>query len=224
MTRHATSTGRTRQVHLFVAAFVGTALLLRLGLTIFSPDTVPGEDPALGERLVRFVSYFTVESNLAVLLSSLAVLRGADVATTGLRMLRLTSLVGITVTGIVYLVVLSDDPVDRPALSSVVNVMLHYLAPPLTLVAWLAAGPWPRFAWADVGRMLGWPVVWGLWIVALGELSDWYPYGFIDVNLHGYGDVAVSFVGIVGFAVVLGALFTLIDRWRHRAASAAAGP
>ncbi len=214
------STSRARQVHLLLGAFVGAALLLRLGLTIFAPDHVAGEDPGLGTRLVRFVSYFTVESAFAVLLASLAVVRGADLETTWMRTLRLASLVGITVTGIVYVLVLSDDPVDRSTASWIANVMLHYLAPPLTLLAWLAVGPWPGFRWADVGRILLWPVVWGSWIALYGELSQWYPYGFVDVNTHGYGAVALNFGGIVFFAIVLGGLVTLGDRWRRRSAGA----
>lgn len=215
------SSPRARQIHLLLGTFVGAALLLRLGLTIVAPDPVPGEDPGLGTRLVRYVSYFTVESNFAVLLASLAVVRGAELGTTWMRTLRLASLVGITVTGIVYVLVLSDDPVDRSTASWIANVMLHYLAPPLTLMAWLTVGPWPGFRWADAGRILLWPVIWGSWIVLFGELSGWYPYGFVDVDAHGYAAVAVNFGGIVGFAVVLGALFTLGDRWRRRNADAA---
>lgn len=207
-----------RRLHWWLAVFIAAALLLRLGLTIFAPDPpLTGEDaPGLGLRLVRFVSYFTIESAAAVLLASVVIVRGVPLDTPWVRALRLASLIGITVTGIVYVVVLSGEPVDRSALSSVANLALHYVAPPLTVLVWLVVGPWPGFRWADIARVMVWPVLWGSWTALHGELSHWYPYGFVDVNKHGYGTVAVNFLFIVLFAGVLGAAFTLGDRRRGR--------
>lgn len=205
-----------RRAHVFLAAFVAAALLLRLGLTIFDPDPAPG-DPNLLTRMIRFVSYFTIESNFAVLLASLAVVTDKALGEPWMRALRLASLIGITVTGIVYVTILAGDS-DLTGWSSVANYMLHYIAPPLTIVVWLAVGPWPGFAWADLARALIWPLLWIVYTLIHGAIAEWYPYPFIDVIVKGYGKVTVSIIFITIFAVVLGSAFVVIDRWRARRA------
>lgn len=203
-----------RRLHWVLFAVAGGGLLLRLVLVIFHPDAAP-DDPDLLTRLVRFVSYFTIQSNLVVLLASLAVLQGRDLTTPWQRALRLASLVGISVTGIVYVTILAGDS-SPTGLSAVANFLLHYLCPPLAVLVWLVAGPWTALRLDDLGRMLIWPVLWIAYTLGRGAIVDWYPYGFIDVGLHGYGKVAVNVVVIVVFALLLGAAYTWIDRWRAR--------
>ncbi len=190
-----------RRAHLLLACVAAAGLLLRLVLTIVHPDPEP-DSPELLERLVRYVSYFTTQSNVAVLLASVAVLRGADLQTRWHRALRLASLIGITVTGIVYVTILAGAS-THTGLSAVANALLHYACPPLAVVIWLVAGPWPRLTLADLRRMLIWPVLWIAYTLIRGAITGWYPYGFIDVGLHGYGGVAVSVAGILVFAVLL---------------------
>src|SRR6476659_1880762 len=99
------ATTTAKRVQLFVACFVGAALLLRLGLTIFHPEA--DLDPHVLVRLERFISYFTIQSNIVVFLAALAVVKGKPLDEPWWKALRLASLIGITVTGIVYVVVLA---------------------------------------------------------------------------------------------------------------------
>lgn len=210
-----TASTTAKRVQLFIAVFVGAALLLRLGLTIFDPDPAP-DDPDLLTRMIRFVSYFTIESNFVVLLAAIAVVRLKPTDDLLWRTVRLASLVGITVTGIVYVVVLSGDA-ENTGLSQVANYMLHYIAPPLTVLAWLIAGPWPQLTLADVPRTLIWPALWVAWTLIHGAIADWYPYPFIDVIEHGYGKVTINILVITVFATVLALAFVGLSRWRRPA-------
>ncbi|MEH3053546.1 MAG: Pr6Pr family membrane protein [Patulibacter minatonensis] len=209
----APSGAGARQASLLLAVIAGGGLLLRFVLTIVAPDAAP-DDPDLLTRLVRFFSYFTIQSNIAVLLMALAVLQGRDLRSRLQRAIKLAALVGITVTGVVYVTILAGEAADRSTLSSLANILLHYVSPPATVLVWLLTGPWPGLRLADLGRMLIWPVLWIAYTLIRGAIVDWYPYGFIDVGLHGGGKVAVNVAVIVVLAVLLGAAYAWIDRRR----------
>ncbi|MBO9534943.1 MAG: Pr6Pr family membrane protein [Solirubrobacteraceae bacterium] len=209
------------RANLLLALVAGSGLLLRLVLTIVHPDSAP-DNPELLTRLVRFFSYFTIQSNIAVLVAALAVLRLRDLHTPGQRALRLAALVGISVTGIVYVTILAGDSAHNGVLSELANALLHYVCPPLAVLVWLGLGPWPGLSLGDLGRMMVWPVAWIVYTLIRGAIVDWYPYGFIDADLHSYGEVAVNVGAIVVFAIGLGAAYATLDRWRARNAGSAA--
>lgn len=201
-----------RRVHLAVALFIAAALTLRLLLTVFWPSA--DLDPSLLVRLERFVSYFTIQSNVAALLASLAVVRGRPLDTPWGRALRLAALVGMTVTCIVYIVVLSGDSTST-GIDQVANLMLHYVGPPLFVLAWMIFGPFFSLTLADIPRALVWPLLWIIYTLIHGAITDWYPYPFIDVATKGYADVFVSVGFITVFALILSALFVGLDRLRR---------
>lgn len=208
-----------KRVQTFVAVFIAAALLLRLGLTIFDPDVAP-DNPNLLTRLVRFVSYFTIQSNFVALLAALAVIKSKPLDQPWWRALRLASLVGMSVTGIVYVTILAAD-LHPTGLSAVANYMLHYIGPPLVVLAWLAAGPAQSLGLRDIPRTLLWPLLWVAYTLIRGAIAHWYPYGFIDVGLHGYGKVSINIIAITVFAIVLSCIFVGLEtlRWRGQPAA-----
>lgn len=205
-----------QRVHLGVAASVGAALVLRLMLTVFWPAA--DLDPNLLVRLERFVSYFTIQSNFFALLASIAVVRGRPLDTPWGRALRLTALVGMTVTCIVYIVVLADESTST-GMDQVANLMLHYIGPPLFVFAWLIFGPWLSLGVSDLPRALLWPVLWIAYTLVHGAITDWYPYPFIDVVTHGYAKVAVNILAVTAFALLLSGIYIAFNRLRQKASS-----
>lgn len=201
-----------KRAQLAVALFVGAALSLRLGLTIFWP--APDLDPRLLVRLERFISYFTIQSNIAVLLAAVLFLRGRDIDAVWMRALRLASMVAITITCILYIVLLSGDSTDT-GWSQVANLMLHYIGPPLAVGAWLIFGPWPALSAKDIPRALLWPAAWIVWTLLHGAITGWYPYPFIDVSDRGAGPVAVSLLIDSAFAILLCFAYIASARWRR---------
>lgn len=205
-------TAAARRAQLVVAIFVGTALALRLGLTIFDPG--PGQDPDLFVRLERFVSYFTIQSNFAIFVMAIAVLRAPDLGTPWMRAMRLASLFGITVTSIVYVIVLAGDA-DNSGLAQLANLMLHYVGPPLSVGLWIVYGPWPPIAVSDIPRAMIWPGLWIVYTLIHGAITDWYPYPFIDVAANGYATVAVNIVAVTAFALALSLAYVGVNRHRR---------
>ncbi|WP_346622890.1 Pr6Pr family membrane protein [Blastococcus montanus] len=196
-----------------VAASVATQFVLLLT----DPE---GASLGIAERIVRFFSYFTVQSDLLVLASVLPLVRDPDHDGPVWRVVRLASLLGITITGIVYAVVLA--PLHDPeGLDRWTNAGEHYVSPVLTVVGWLLFGPRPRVTTGVVLRALLWPVAWIAWILAQGTVTGWYPYDFMDVGVQGYAVALRNLAFVVLLALAFLLVFRLVD---HRlAATGAAG-
>lgn len=204
-----------RWTHVVAAAVAGAGLLIQLGI-LFSggSDVNSGASSAtlpLGVRLLRFFSYFTIQSNIVVLVAAvlLALRPGRDGSIW--RIVRLDSLLGIVTTGIVYAVILA--PLVRlEGIAFVATFLLHYLSPWLFLACWIVVGPRPRITWATVGGAFVWPVAWIAYTLIHGAISNWYPYPFLNVANLGYPVAARNIVIILIAAGVLAVLFRLLDR------------
>ena len=195
--------------HVAVAAIVGLALVLQLVLVIaFAEDGAP---QSASVRVLRFFSFFTVQSNILVLIAALSL--AANPARDGSlwRVVRLDAVLAITVTGVVHYVALRPIQ-DLSGWDSVADVLLHVVSPILALAGWLAFGPRPRIDAIDVGRSVIWPVLWLAYTLIHGAVTDWYPYPFIDVGEIGYGRTLINaaIVTVIFLALASGA------RWLDR--------
>ncbi len=208
-------------MQILVAAVIGFALLLRLGQTTFTPDPEPDQAGVL-VRWLRFFSYFTIQSNIVMLIAAVFVIRRADLNTPWMRGLRLVSLVGISVTGIVYALILAQDD-HYTGMRAFANYLLHYVDPWGAVLLFLAFGPWPKLALSDIPRAMAWPVAWVLYTLVHGAISDWWPYGFIDVGDKGIGPVLINIAAIWLFAIVLSCLYIFLTRLRWNLAPGDSG-
>jgi hypothetical protein len=186
-----------RAWHALTAAVAALALGLQLVLVIDGgrvlEETHP---PTMTLRLVRLVAYFTIQSNLLVLLSTLFLARDAAYDGPRWRVLRSAAVLGITVTGLVHWFLL------RPLLhlhgaDHVADQLLHLVVPILAIVGWLVCGPRPRMSWPSSLRATAWPLGWLAVILVEGGATGWYPYPFLDHRQHGWDHVAVVCAGIL---------------------------
>ena len=204
-----------------VVAWLGLAVQLVLSTSGMYPgtQTVPsqlgygnaaGAAGALG-RTLDYLSYFTIWSNIvvAVVMTVLALhpLRDTPV----LRVLRLDALLMITITGIVYAVVLAPTATLR-GWEYLANSLIHQITPLLTLVVWVVAGPRGWIRWSTIPAALVLPLVWLAYTLLRGAVIGGYPYPFVDVVKLGYGQVLVNVVAILVFGVVVAAVLLGIDR------------
>nr|WP_246315148.1 Pr6Pr family membrane protein [Kineococcus aurantiacus] len=166
---------------------------------------------ARSTAFARFVSFFTVQSNVLVLLAAVSLV--LDPARDGRfwRVLRLDALLGITVTGLVFGTVLA--PYLHPTgLGWWVNAGFHYVSPVMALAGWLLFGPRPRVDGATVAWAVVWPLAWVAFTFARGAATGWYPYPFLDVTDAGW-PVALRNTGVVVvLSLLLLALFRALDR------------
>lgn len=201
-------TGVARAWHLVTFVVVVVALVLQTYLVAAGQNVIDETviTASLPERLRRLFCYFTIQSNILVAVAVLMILRGQTDSRL-FRVLRLTSLVGITVTGVVAAVALQPSA-SYTAANLLCDRLLHIGVPVLAIIGWTAFGPRGHARRQDLLPALIWPTLWLAATLALGAVVGWYPYPFIDPSRIGYGPtllncaiIAVLFLSVAALAV-----------------------
>lgn len=180
-----------------------------------SDNTVPSilgnnEQGALG-RIFDYFTYFTILSNIlvAVILTILFLNPNRDGRI--FRVLRLDTVLMITVTGVVYNLILAGDSSPQ-GLGAIANSIEHQITPVLTVLVWLIVGPRGWINPRVIALSFVLPIAWLVFALIRGAIIDAYPYPFVDVVTNGYGTVMINVVGIVVFALILNLIFWGLDR------------
>ncbi|KQR20995.1 Pr6Pr family membrane protein [Microbacterium sp. Leaf151] len=175
-----------------------------------------------GRSLANTFSYFTIQSNVLVLVTSaILCLRPRPSGATWWRILRLAALVGITVTGIVYVLFLARS-VHLTGLAAVYNQVFHHAAPLLTLVGFLVVEPRQGFRRRDLA-FLGWPALWLVYTMVRGAFFDPrftgfalkpsnYPYPFLDPTEAPPAEILGSIAFVFVLLLVVGVGYVFADR------------
>lgn len=213
----STSTGRgtlSRCWHAALAAVVAASLVTQIVLlarTGADVNAAAGVEPVgTGTRYVRLFSYFTVEANVLVLAASVGLVLDPHRSGRLWSVLRLDALLGIVITGIVFVTVLAPI-VEHEGAGTWVNAGFHYVSPAAALAGWLLFGPRPRIAWSTVAWAFAWPVGWIAYTLVHGAATDWYPYPFLDAHALGYLPALRNVAAVVVLAAVLAAAFKALD-------------
>ncbi|KRE94103.1 hypothetical protein ASG76_11960 [Nocardioides sp. Soil774] len=185
-------------------------------------DTAAGAAGSLA-RVTDTLSYFTIWSNVVVAVSVTLLLARPLRDTLARRVLRLSGLLMITVTAIVYQVLLAPAA-TIVGWSRLTDPVLHVVTPLLTVVVWAVWGPRGWITRREVPLALVIPLVWIAWMLARGAVVDAYPYGFANVEDLGYGPVAVTLLVILVFGLVVAAVFWGVERALLRRTSTRATP
>ena len=181
-------------------------------------DNAEGLAGAFG-RLADHFSYFTEWSNIVVAVTFTLLALAPTVRTTLRRVLLLDSLIMITVTAIVYAVLLAPTETVT-GWSVLTNPWQHKVVPALTVLVWLIWGPRGWISWRLVPTSLIIPVAWIVWALARGAVVGAYPYGFLDVATRGYGPVFTTIAEILVFAMIVALIYIGLDRLLSRRAGA----
>ncbi|MFI8595645.1 Pr6Pr family membrane protein [Microbacterium sp. NPDC078428] len=169
-----------------------------------------GDVASVGTRLVRLFMFFTIDSNIVVLITSLLLVAKPLRGGFWWEALRLNALVAITVTGIVYAVLLAPNiHIDGWALATMIG--LHIVSPIGFVGAWLIFGPRPRISWATVPAAFILPAVWIAVTFIRGAIVSWYPYPFLDVVQIGLPAALLNALLILAAAALLAVLYRVID-------------
>ncbi len=180
---------------LLTLAALGTQLSLGLQRDTFS--------------VANFFSFFTIQSNLigsaVFLFTGFAALRAAD--TDRFAMLRGAATLYLTMTGIIYFLLLRGLEASLQTPVPWVNTVLHYLMPAALLVDWLVAPPGQKITFRRALRWALFPAAYVFYSLIRGPIVGWYPYPFLDVSENSYRQIALTSVvmllGVVGITALL---------------------
>ncbi|MFC5676876.1 Pr6Pr family membrane protein [Aeromicrobium endophyticum] len=202
----------TRTWHGLIALLVAIALVGQTAITV--------DD---GRSLVNFFSYFTIESNILVLVASVLLVLRPDRGGTAFGILRLGSLTAITVTGVVYATLLAGNAEFEGA-EWWYDKIFHYVVPVMTVIGFVALRPRTRLERTALWS-LAFPVAWLAYTLVRAEVADPVyaltptttapvPYGFLDVADLGWLTVSsICLVMTAGF-VALSVFYARISRSR----------
>ncbi|WP_262852061.1 Pr6Pr family membrane protein [Mumia quercus] len=165
-----------------------------------------------GRSLVNFFSYFTVQSNLLVLVTAVVIAVRGQVGEWW-EPVYLAGLVGITITGAVYHLLLAGQQTLH-GIEIWYDLVHHTLVPAGSLVGFFLLRPRlsDRAWW-----FLAWPVGWVAYTLVRGAVADpqfrgpegepplAVPYDFLDATASGWGPVTVTLLLIALVAVAIAA-------------------
>jgi hypothetical protein len=173
----------------------------------------------------NFVSFFTIESNVvgavALAIAGVALLRGAP---TGrwLSLLRGAAALYMTITGMVYVLLLSGLEEALQTQVGWVNTLLHYVMPMVLLIDFLADRAVAPLRFSAAWVWLIYPVAYLAYSEIRGPLVQWYPYPFLDPRPHGALPVVITSLIIAAAAVALAWLLAWTTRLGRRVRVSAA--
>ena len=165
-------------------------------------------------RTLDFMSYFTLWSNLAVAIIFTKLARNPEKISKRMLTLIPTSLLMITVTGILYnaLIAPSYPPHGFFIFTSFFE---HILTPLLALYVWFTCGP-HLMSFQKIGHYFIVPIAYLIYTLARGAVIHQYPYGFLNAAKWGYRDFTIASLEIMVFSLLTVSILVTIDRRRAR--------
>ena len=184
-----------------------TSVAVTFGLVLQIVLAARNEDGAFDSvpaRIVNTLSFFTIQSNIIVALTTGLLAVNPFPASTLVRVLRLTGMVAIAITGVVFHLALRNlhELAGKEALA---DFILHTLSPIACVLGWALLGPRGQLSRRIVVMSVIFPLCWLAYALIRGVIvddrfgNDYYPYPFLNVEEHGY----LSVFGSVGLVALL---------------------
>ncbi len=190
-----------------VMAIIGwVVLFLKLKLRIET------EDVATSESVLRYLSYFTILTNLLVTIyfSSIVLFRKKQAIFH--KPGTLTALAAfMTFVGLAYHILLRNlwNPTG---LTMVLDETHHTLVPLATILFWYLYENKRVISFNKIRIWALYPVLYLTWALVRGEISSFYPYYFLDINNLGLQQVIINAIALLVIIVLFLLLYLFIGK------------
>jgi len=165
---------------------------------------------SLTEATIRFVSFFTIQTNIlaALVLTAFATRTGPEEWLVH-PFVRSAVCAYIVMVGLIYVTVLR--PLEPPQIAlSFTNIVMHYVMPLGYFVFWLTCVRKSGLRWYDPLLWAIYPLFYLGFILVRGKLSGFYPYPFIDAKTLGYASVAANTAKLLIVCAAIGMVLVII--------------
>jgi len=187
------------------------ALVLQFSISI---PLLMAKGCSLCSAFVQILSYFTILSNLLMVVCLSAILLAAKSRLGGFfkKPAVLTAVaLYITIVAIIYNIILRNiwNPQGLPRLA---DELLHVVNPVLFIIYWFVFVNKAELQYRNIWPWLWYPLLYFIYSLVRGAISHQYPYPFLDAAQFGYAHVLLN--AVILFAVIwaLGAVYIFIGQ------------
>jgi len=162
----------------------------------------------------NFFSYFTILCNLLVAVS-LTIALLTPTSKPGSFFLKLTVQSAIAlyifIVSVVYNLVLRGI-VALEGWQLFVDTMLHVIVPILYLLFWIFFRTGGILKWQDIINWIYFPLLYLIYSLIRGAITNWYPYPFLNVATNGYAKVFLNIFIILLAFLAAGLVLVFVTR------------
>ncbi len=192
-----------RTIIVFITAVVAwLGLVLQLDLTI---GQMASQGATTLSAVWRFLSYFTIWSNIAVAIVATSMIFNRASAVT-----RLATVTTIAFVGIVFSLALRSEW-QTTGWQTVANHVLHDATPVLFVMAWLGSNH-GALQWRDAAYAIVAPLSYCIFALVRGAFDGWYAYWFLDPTQLGGVQMVASIAALSVSFIILALAFVAIDK------------
>ncbi len=205
---------KIRLVYILITALAGWfAIFLQLYLNLSIKN-----DVSFWGKLVNFISYFTILTNLLVAFSLTEILINPSWGWGRFFLKPAVAsalVVYISIVGLVYFFALRKlwDP---QGWQFVADAILHYAVPVMYPTYWLFFVQKGRLVWKYSLIWLIYPALYFSYLLIRGSITGLYPYPFVDVNKLGFAGAMLNALQILCAFIIMGLLIIGIDKLIYR--------
>lgn len=171
------------------------------------------------EAIIRFFSYFTILTNLLVVLYFTS--RISIFQKTFIRKLSnsgtITALTSfILIVGLVYQIILRNTW-QPTGFQKIIDELLHSVIPLFTLIYWFSFTDLKDYKIKNIKIWFWYPIAYFIYIIIRGYFSNFYPYPFINVTEIGLIQACInSLIITITFLAVLSILIYIGKKYLKR--------
>ncbi|MBG1231248.1 Pr6Pr family membrane protein [Aestuariivirga litoralis] len=189
------------------AAFVALAVITQF---IVSVPAFEEKGMSFAGSMVNVLSFFTILTNIAVVLFYLASLLNWKSSILRSPKWQAAMALYIAIVACVYIAVLQDIW-EPQGIFKLLDISLHYISPALFILYWLIFVPKGATAYLDSFTWLAPGLAYVVYAVSRGALTGLYPYPFLDAGTLGYLIVLRNVVFLLAFFFALGLVVVTVD-------------
>jgi len=169
---------------------------------------------SISETTIRFFSYFTILTNsiVAIYFTLITIKSKRNLTALIYKPGTLTAITTyITMVGLLYQIMLRH--LWQPTgLQMIVDELLHTLIPILVIIYWYLYENKPLVTYKNIPKWLIYPLLYLIYILIRGTVSNFYPYPFIDVVNLGLSKVFINSILLIALFVGLSAVFIRVGK------------